>query len=64
MYQYIRNCSSCQQSRTSRHATFGVLRPSVPEKSSEDISIDLVVGHPEYKGFDTLRVVLDRLSKM
>jgi len=25
--EYVRNCHSCQQSKTSRHATFGVLRP-------------------------------------
>jgi hypothetical protein len=36
--QYVRNCHSCQQSRSSRHSTFGVLRPlPVPEKPWEDI---------------------------
>jgi hypothetical protein len=45
--QYVRNCHSCQRSRTLRHATFGVLRPlPVPEKPWEDISIDFVVGLP------------------
>ena len=63
--QYVRNCHSCQRSRTSSHATFGVLRPlSVPEIPWEDISMDFVVGLPQCEGFDAVWVVVDRLSKM
>jgi hypothetical protein len=63
--QYLHNCHSCQLSRTSRHATFGVLRPlAVPEKPWEDISMDFVVGLPECEGFDAVWVVVDWLSKM
>jgi len=63
--QYVRNCHSCQRSRTSRHATFGVFRPvSVPEKPWEDISRYFVVGLPECEGFNAVWVVVDRLSKM
>jgi hypothetical protein len=46
--QYVRNCHSYLRSRTSRHATFGVLQPlPVPEKLLEDSSMDFVVGLPE-----------------
>jgi len=63
--QYVRNCQSCQRSRTSRHGTFGVLRPSsVPEKPWEDIFMDFVVGLLECEGFDAVWVVVDILSKM
>ena len=63
--QYVRNCERCQRSRTSRHATFGVLRPlSIPEKPWEDNSIDFVVGLPECEGFDAIWVVVHRLPKM
>jgi hypothetical protein len=63
--QYVRNCHCCQPSRTSRHATFGVLRLlPVPEKPWEDILMDFVVGLPECEGFDAVWVVVDRLSKM
>jgi transposase InsO family protein len=63
--KYVRNCHSCQCSRTSRHATIRVLRPlSVPEEQWQDISMDFVVGLPECEGFDGIWVVVDRLSKM
>jgi len=63
--QYVRNCHSCQRSRTSRHATFGVLRPlPVPEKPWADISMDFVVSLPESEGFNAVWVMVDRLSNM
>jgi len=63
--QYEWNCHSCQWSRTSRHVTFGVFRPlPVPERLWEDISMDVVVGLPEYEGFDAVCVVVDMLLKM
>jgi hypothetical protein len=63
--QYVRNCHSCQLSRTSRHAMFGVLQPlSMPEKPWIYISMDFVVGLPECEGFDAVWVIVDRLSKM
>jgi len=63
--RYVRSCAECQKSRTSRHASFRVLRPlSVPEKPWEDISMDFVTGLPECGGYDAIWVVVDRLSKM
>jgi len=63
--RYVRNCHDCQRSQNYRHSTFGVLRPlSVPDQPWEDISIDVIVGLPECKGFDAIWVVVDQLSKM
>ena len=63
--RYVRSCAKCQKSRTSRHASFGVLRPlSVRNKPWEDISMDFVTGLPECEGHDAIWVVVDRLSKM
>jgi hypothetical protein len=63
--QYVRNCHSCQWSKSSRHATFGVLHPlSAPEKPWKDISMDFVVGLPQCEGIDAAWVVVDRLSKI
>jgi len=63
--QYVRNGHDCQLFRSSRHSTFGVLRPtSIPEKPWEDNSRDFGLGLPECEGFDAMWVVVDRLSKM
>ena len=63
--QYVRNCHSCERSRISRYAKFGVLQPMpVPEKPWEDISMDFLVGLPECEGFDGVWVVVNRLSKL
>jgi len=63
--QYVRNCHSCQRSRSSRHSTFDVVRVfPVHVKPWEDISMDFVVGLPECEGFHAIWVVVDRLSKM
>jgi len=63
--RYVRSCAECQKTRTSRHASFGVLRPlPVPKKQWEDISMDFITGLPECEGYDAIWVVVDRLSKM
>lgn len=63
--RYVPSCAECQMSRTSRPASFGVLRPlPVPEKPWEDISLDFVTGLPECEGYDAIWVVVDRLSMM
>jgi hypothetical protein len=63
--QYEQNFHAYQRSQTTRHAIFGVLRPhSVTLIPWEDISMDVVVGLLECKGFDAVWGVVDRLSKM
>ena len=61
---YIRNCHTCQRSRTSRHAPHGVLRPlAVPDKPWQDISTDFVTGLPSVEGYDAICVIVDRFTK-
>src|SRR3978361_4553 len=62
--RFVRNCHTCQRSRTSRHAPFGVLRPlSIPQKPWQDISMDFVTGLPWSNGHDAIWVVVDQLTK-
>lgn len=62
--RYVRNCHTCQRSRTSRHAPYGILRPlPVPEGPWQDISMDYVTGLPWSNGFNAILVVMDRLTK-
>ena len=62
--QFVRNCDTCQRSRTSRHAPYGHLQ-SLPilQAPWQDISIDFMAGLPWSNGYDAIWVVVDRLAK-
>lgn len=63
--RYIRNCHTCQRSRTTRHKPSGVLRPlAVPYQPWKSISMDFITGLPWSEGHDAILVVVDRLTKM
>ena len=62
--RFVRNCHICRQSKTSRHAPFGDLRPLViPQQPWQDISMDFVMGLPRSKDPYAIWVVVDRLTK-
>ena len=63
--RFVRNCHTCQRSRTSRHSPFGILRPlPIPTNNWREVSIDFITGLPESNGYNAIMVVVDRLSKM
>ena len=62
---YIRNCNTCQRSRTPRHRPSGILCPlPIPYPPWSSISMDFVTGLPWLNGNDAIWVVVDRLTKM
>jgi hypothetical protein len=61
---YTRNCHTCQRTKPSRHAPFGVLRPlPIPDRPWQDISMDFVTGLPWSNGCYAIWVVVDHLTK-
>ena len=63
--RFVRNCHTCQRARTSRHAPFGVLRPMpIPDGAWRHISMDFIVGLPWLNSYNTILVVVCRLTKM
>ena len=63
--RYVDNCHTCKRNRTPRHSPFGILRPlPIPHQSWRDISMDFVTGLPWSDGFDSILVIVDRLTKM
>ena len=63
--QYVKSCVTCQQNRTQFRKEAGLLRPlSIPTKCWESVSMDFMTHLPESKGFDSIMVVIDRVSKM
>ena len=62
--QYIQNCHTCQHSRTSRHAPYGILRPlPISDQSWQEISVDFVTGLPLADRYDSICVIVDRFSE-
>ena len=63
--QYVKSCVTCQQNRIQYRREAGLLRPlSIPTKCWENVSMDFMIHLPESKGFDSIMVNIDRISKM
>ena len=63
--QYVKSCVTCQQNRTQFRKEAGLLRPlPIPSKCWKSVSMDFMTHLPESKGFDSIMVVVDRVSKM
>ena len=63
--QYIKSCVTCQQNRTQFCKEARFLRPlPISTKCWKNVSMDLMIHLSEFKGFDSIMVVIDRVSKM
>ena len=62
---YIKNCDMCQRSKAVRHAPYSLLLPNeIPEQPWRYIAMDFITDLPNSKGYDTILVINDRLTKM
>lgn len=62
--QYVRSCHICQRHKSSHLQPAGLLEPlPIPDKVWADISMDFVEALPKSKGYDTIFVVVDCLTK-
>ena len=63
--RYIKNCDACQSSKVVRHAPYGLLQPNeVPDQPWRSLAMDLIPDLPGSDRYDTILVVIDRLTKM
>ena len=63
--RYVKNCDRCQQSKAVRHALYGLLQLNeVPDEPWRSIAMDFITDLPESDGYDTILVVINRLTKM
>lgn len=62
--QYVRNCHACARASSPRDKTPGLLQPlPIPERPWQRLSIDFYSFPPDKHGYDSVCVIVDRLSK-
>jgi len=65
MKQYVEGCNACQCNKNCTEQPAGKLMPnSIPEKLWMHISADFITKLPLAQGYDSILVVVDRLTKM
>ena len=63
--QYVEGCDACQRNKNCTEQLAGKLMPnSIPEKPQTHISADFITKLPLVQGYDSILVVVDRLTKM
>jgi len=62
--EYVLSCPECQQYKPRNCLKYGLLQSlPVPERIWTDISMDYIVALPEINGYDSILVIVDRMSK-
>ena len=62
---YTRSCDRCNRTKTFPAKPVGKLVPNqIPKDVWEHITIDLITGLPESRGYNAILVIVDRFSKM
>ncbi|GMK57154.1 hypothetical protein CspeluHIS016_0309940 [Cutaneotrichosporon spelunceum] len=61
---YVRSCDSCQKSKPLNVAPTGILQPMpIPPARWDTITMDFAVKLPMSNGFDSILVIVDKLTK-
>lgn len=64
MEEYVKACTICAQSRTSRQLPEGLLEPlPIPHRPWSHLSMDFLTDLPDSDGFTTVMVLVDCFSK-
>jgi hypothetical protein len=61
---YVASYVVCQHNKVSRQKPLGLLQPlPIPEQPWKSVSMDFIIKLPVSEGFDSIMVVMDRLTK-
>ena len=62
---FVLSCDICSRSKNPRHRPYGLLQPlPIPKRPWSSISMDFIVDLPPSNSYDSILVVVDRLTKM
>jgi hypothetical protein len=62
---FVRSCDQCQRTKIPRRLPYGTLQSlPVPERPWTSLSMDFITDLPASNGFDSILVIVDRLTKM
>src|SRR5882724_5787210 len=62
--EYTKGCDLCNHTKNYPSALAGKLMPNcIPDRHWQTISVDLITELPRSHGYDTIMVIVDRLSK-
>ena len=63
--EFCRTCLTCPRAKAPRHKPYGHLKQlPIPLRPWESISMDLIEGIPESDEYDSILVIVERLTKM
>lgn len=63
--RYVSQCEDCNRNKAPRHKPLGLLQPlPIPDTPWTSISMDYIVKLPISNGYDSILVIVDRLTKM
>jgi hypothetical protein len=64
VYQFVQQCSTCQQAKSEHNKYPGKLQPlPIPPEAWHSVGLDFIEGLPLSGKFDTILVVVDKFSK-
>ena len=63
--EFVLSCDICSRSKNPRHRPYGLLQPlPIPHRPWSSVSMDFITDLPPSNSFDSIFVVVDRLTKM
>ena len=62
--KYVKSCTTCMRAKPQRHKPYGFLKQlPIPERPWNSISMDFIETLPTSSGYDSILVIVDRLTK-